>query len=56
MKKVYVTLTVRIVLQQDEGVSTGEVVDGLDYVFQDTTGQAEVVDTEITDYEVTDAK
>jgi hypothetical protein len=56
MRKIYVTLTVRIVLQQDEDIPTGEVVDGLDYVFQDTTGQANVVDTEITDYEVIDAK
>jgi len=56
MRKVYVELKVKMVVNMDEGVEIKEVVDELQYSFSDTTGKADVLDTEILDYEVTDSK
>jgi hypothetical protein len=56
MRKVYVDLTVRLILNVDEGMEVGNVVDELDYSFDDTTGSATVEDTEITGHEVVDSK
>lgn len=56
MRKVYVDLKVRLVIQIDEGIQLEEVIDELDYNFVDTTTQADVIDTEIKDWEVTDSK
>lgn len=56
MSKVYVEVKVRLIINQDDGVQTSEVMDEMEYNFQDTTGKADVVDTEILDYEVKDSK
>jgi len=56
MRKVYVEATVKIVINVDEGVEVGDVVQVLDYNFSDTTGNADVMDAEILDYEITDSK
>ena len=56
MRKVFVELKVRLVLNQDEIATTEEIVNELDYDFKDTTGMADVEDTEILDYEVIDSK
>lgn len=56
MRKVTVKLEVRIVMLVDEGVEISEVVDELDYQVNDTTTAANILDTEITDYEVVDSK
>jgi hypothetical protein len=56
MRKVYVTVEVRLIIEQNDGVETAEIIDELDYHFSDTTDKATVVDSEILDYEVTDSK
>jgi hypothetical protein len=55
-RKVYVTLTVKAVILADDDADVQNVIDELDYSFTDTTGKAEVLDTTIEDYEITDSK
>jgi len=56
MRKVTVKLEMRIVMSVDEGVEISQVVNELDYQVNDTTTAADILDTEITDYEVVDSK
>jgi hypothetical protein len=56
MRKVTVKLEMRIVIFVDEGVEISEVVNEFDYQVNDTTNAADILDTEITDYEVVDSK
>jgi len=56
VRKVTVKLEMRIVMPVDEGVEISEVVNELDYEVNDTTSAADILDTEITDYEVVDSK
>ena len=55
MRKVTIKLEMRIVMSVDEGVELSEVVNELDYQVNDTTTAANVLDTEITGYEVVDS-
>jgi len=55
-RKVTVNITVKTTMQVDEGVEVSEVVNELDYNFDDTTTKATVEDTEIVGYEVTDSR
>lgn len=52
MQKVKVKLEVDITIVVDEGVEIGEIVSELEYEFSDTTTKADILDTEITDYEI----
>jgi len=56
MRKVFVEVKVKLVIDADEGVEISEVIDEMDYSFVDTTGKANIVDTEILDHEVKDSK
>lgn len=56
MRKVTVKLEMRIVMLVDEGVEISEVINELNYEVNDTTTAADVLDTEITGYEVVDSK
>ena len=56
MRKVTVQLEMRLVMTVDEGVEISDVVNELDYEVQDTTTAADILDTEITGYEVIDSK
>ena len=56
MRKVTVKLEMRVVMSVDEGVEISEVINELDYQVNDTTTAADILDTEITDYEVVDSK
>ena len=56
MRKVTVKLETRIVMSVDEGVEISDVVNELDYQINDTTTAADILDTEITDFEVVDSK
>ncbi len=55
-RKVYVDVKVRLIIDQEDGVETSEVIQELDYDFTDSTGKAEILSTEIQDYEVKDSK
>lgn len=56
MRKVTIELEMRVVMSVDEGVDISDVVNELDYQINDTTSTADILDTEITDYEVIDSK
>ena len=56
MRKVTVRLEMRVLMLVDEGVEISEVVNELDCEVKDTTTVADILDVEITDYEVTDSK
>jgi hypothetical protein len=55
-RKVYVDVKVRLIIRQDDGVETSEVVNEMEYDFTDTTGNATIEDMEITDYQIVDSK
>jgi len=56
MRKVTIKLEMRVVMSVDEGIEIADVVNQLDYQVSDTTTTADILDTEITDYEVVDSK
>jgi len=56
MRKVTVKLEMRLVMLVDDGVEISQVVNELDYQVNDTTTAANILDTEITDYELVDSK
>jgi len=56
VRKVIVKLEMRLVMSVDEGVEISDVVNELDYQINDTTTAANILDTEITDFEVQDSK
>jgi hypothetical protein len=56
-RKVYVEVKVRLILNaDDDDADVGEILDEMEYCFRDTTGNADVEDTEILGYEITDSK
>jgi len=56
MRKVYVEAKVRLIINMEEGVDVGDVVNEADYSFESTTEGAAIEDTEILSFEVTDSK
>lgn len=56
-RKVELLLQVKLVVDVDEGVPMAEVVQEVDYEFNNPdSGRFSVVDTEIVDFEVKDSK
>lgn len=55
-RKVYVDVTVRLIIRADDDASIDHILNELDYNFSDTTGKANIEDTEITNYNITDSK
>ena len=55
MRKVTIKLQMCVVMSVDEGIEISQVVNELDYQLNDTTTAADILDTEITDYEVVDS-
>ena len=56
MRKVYVNVKTRLIIEMDEGIEVAEVLDNMDYNFTSNNDEAEITDTEIKDYEVIDSK
>jgi len=56
MRKVTIKLQMRVVMSVDEGIEISQVVNELDYQIKDTTTTADILDTEITDFEILDSK
>jgi hypothetical protein len=42
MRKVYVDVTVRLIINQDDGVETSKVINEMEYNFMDMTGKATI--------------
>lgn len=55
-RKVYVEVTTRIIMEMDEGIEVGEVIEEMDYDFGSQTAGVDFVDTEIRGFEVIDSK
>lgn len=58
-RKVYVDVTVKVILDIDEGKSVNEVLENMDYEFslsKSDAKDADLLDTEITGWEITDSK
>ena len=55
-RKVYVQVTVRLIIDMEEGVEVGDVIQEMDYNFTSTIDNTKVVDSEITEHEVVDVK
>ena len=56
MKKVYVNVLVRLIIQMDEGTEVNTVLSDMDYNFTSRTDGADIEDTEIIEQEVIDSK
>ncbi|KKN66071.1 hypothetical protein LCGC14_0475490 [marine sediment metagenome] len=52
MKKVTIKLELCIIMSIDESIEISEVVNELDYCVKDTTKTANILETQLTDYEV----
>jgi len=55
-RKIYVNVTTRLIIEAEEDVEVTEVLENMDYNFISQTDNADIVDTEIKDWEVTDSK
>jgi hypothetical protein len=55
-RKVYVNVTHRLIIRMDDGVEVDDVLNEMECSFSDTTGKADVEDTKMLDFEVTDSK
>lgn len=56
MRKVFVEVKVKLVLNMDEGVEVSKVLEEMHYDIFSTMDEADVEDTEIVEWEVTDSK
>jgi hypothetical protein len=53
MKKEYVDVTIRLTINAKEGIDIHEVISEMDYKFTSNTEGAEIVDTDIEEYDIT---
>ena len=55
-RKAFIEVKVKLVVNLDEGIEVSKFMEEVDYNFTSTLIEADVEDTEILDYEVTDSK
>ena len=55
-RKVYVTVTTRLIMRVEEGVEIDDVISDMDYDFTSNTEGANIESTEIDDYDISDSK
>lgn len=56
MRKIYVKVEARLIIQADEGLDVSDMLDDMDYEFVSATSKARVIDTEIRNCEIEDSK
>lgn len=56
MRKVTIEVKVKLLIRADDDAVIDDVLDEMEYDFTDTTGKADVEDTEILNYEITDSR
>jgi hypothetical protein len=62
MRKVYIEVKFRLIIEAEEGIEISDIMNELDYDFHTTDYDGEerklsdVVDTEMLDYEIIDSK
>ena len=55
-RKVYVNVSVRLIIEVEEGIEIDEVISEMDYNFTSNTDDADITDTEIREHEIVDSK
>jgi len=50
-KKVVVNFIIQVSMYVDKGVKTSDIFNEIEYDIKDTTGKANIVETEMVDYE-----
>ena len=56
MRKIYVEVTCRVIINAEEGVPVEDILSDMDYEFKSNTEGADIVDTEITNWKIQDSK
>jgi hypothetical protein len=56
MKKLYLEVTTRLILNVNDDAIIDDIIDQMDYDFTDNTGTCDIVDTELLEYVVYDSK
>ena len=56
MRKVYIDVMVRIIARVENDIDISDFISEMDYNFTDTTGDGEIEDSEITNWEIVDSK
>lgn len=55
-RKIYVTVTTQLIINADDDQNISDVLSEMDYDFTSNTDGADIEDTEILNWEVTDSK
>ena len=56
-RKVYVEVTLRLILRVNDGVDVSEILDDMDFTpVNEHKAEADIEDTEVLDYEIKDSK
>lgn len=56
MRRVCVEVKTCLIIEADEGINIDEVLENMDYDFSSQSEGADIVDTEIQNWEIKDAK
>lgn len=56
MRKVYVEIKVKAIINIEEGIELDEVISEMDYNLTSQTEGAEIIDTQILEHEIMDSK
>lgn len=56
MRKVYIKVEVRLIVNMDDGIQVSDLIENMDYDMTSQTEGADITETEIRDYEVMDSK
>lgn len=54
MRRIYIDLKVRVIVNANDDVDLTDIIQELNYEFLSNNEQFDIVDTEITDYELID--
>ncbi len=52
-RKIYITVKTRLIIEIEEGVEVNEVMQELDYNFISGTNGADIIDSEISEFDIT---
>ena len=56
MRTMHVKVVVDLTIKANDDVEAQEIINEADYHFADTTGKADIEDSQILDFEVTDSR
>ncbi len=55
-RKIYTTITTRVIFDAEEGVDISDVINEIEYDFISNHQDADVIETEIIDFDIQDSK